>query len=141
MVMSLSHPLRGSRQRVYGQELRLAVRDSGREMGPKPTRRWGWRGWRRSRRLGPAIRALGLTARSWHRVIRVARTIADLDARERIERADLSEALTYRVLEERRPQGRPTVKRKQTEVSGAMVASETPRESLRQEVAQCRPVE
>ncbi|MGB0591452.1 MAG: YifB family Mg chelatase-like AAA ATPase [Myxococcota bacterium] len=91
--------------------------------------------------LGAAIRALGLTARSWHRVIRVARTIADLDARERIERADLSEALTYRVLEERRLQGGATVKRKQTEVSGAMVAPETPREPLRQEVAQCRRVE
>jgi magnesium chelatase family protein len=55
--------------------------------------------------LGAAIRTLGLTARSWHRVIRVARTIADLEQRERIERADLSEALTYRVLEERRHGG------------------------------------
>ena len=51
--------------------------------------------------LAHATRVLGLTARSWHRVIRVARTIADLAERDRIERTDLSEALTYRVLDQR----------------------------------------
>jgi magnesium chelatase family protein len=79
--------------------------------------------------LGAAIRALGLTARSWHRVIRVARTIADLDTRDDIRRADLSEALTYRVLEERRHGARSSVPRAQNEVSGAMVAPETAAES------------
>ncbi|MCB9729160.1 MAG: YifB family Mg chelatase-like AAA ATPase [Deltaproteobacteria bacterium] len=49
--------------------------------------------------LARAGRALGLTARSWHRVIRVARTIADLSGAPDIERAHLSEALTYRVLD------------------------------------------
>lgn len=46
--------------------------------------------------LARSARSLGLTARSWHRVVRVARTIADLAGREPISRRDLSEALTYR---------------------------------------------
>ena len=41
-------------------------------------------------------RALGLTARSWHRIIRVARTIADLAGATQIGRRHLSEALMYR---------------------------------------------
>ncbi|MGM0577339.1 MAG: YifB family Mg chelatase-like AAA ATPase [Myxococcota bacterium] len=60
--------------------------------------------------LARAARVLGLTARSWHRVIRVARTIADLDGRDEIGRTDLSEALTYRVLDRGRPGRRGTAK-------------------------------
>ena len=49
--------------------------------------------------LHRAIRSLGLSARSHHRVLRVARTIADLGQSERIENAHLLEALSYRRLE------------------------------------------
>ena len=59
--------------------------------------------------LSLATRLLGLTARSWHRVIRVARTIADLGGRDEIRRADLSEALTYRVLDRANAPRRVTV--------------------------------
>lgn len=38
----------------------------------------------------------GLTARGFHRVLKLARTIADLDGAERIARAHLAEALSYR---------------------------------------------
>lgn len=43
-----------------------------------------------------AARQLGLTGRGYDRVIRVARTIADLAASEEIKEAHLAEAVTYR---------------------------------------------
>ncbi len=51
------------------------------------------------RHLANAARTLGLTARSWHRVIKVARTVADLEGAERVDARHLSEALTYRLFE------------------------------------------
>ena len=41
-----------------------------------------------------------LSARGYHRVLRVARTLADLDATEKIGRLHLAEALSYRTLAE-----------------------------------------
>lgn len=46
--------------------------------------------------LGTAIDRLGLTARGCDRVIRVARTIADVGGSSRVEPAHLAEALRYR---------------------------------------------
>ena len=43
-----------------------------------------------------AVKNLGLTARGYHRVLRVARTIADLDGAEYPEAEHLAEALQYR---------------------------------------------
>ncbi len=43
-----------------------------------------------------AADAMNLSARGFHRVLRVARTIADLDRRESISRLHLAEALSYR---------------------------------------------
>ena len=45
-------------------------------------------------------RACELSARGYHRVLRVARTLADLDGAERIGRLHLAEALSYRALAE-----------------------------------------
>ncbi len=39
-----------------------------------------------------------LSARAYHRVLRVARTVADLDGAEKIGRVHLAEALSYRAL-------------------------------------------
>ncbi len=46
--------------------------------------------------LETAIEALGLSARAYHRILKVARTIADLDSAENIKTKHLSEAITYR---------------------------------------------
>jgi magnesium chelatase family protein len=49
--------------------------------------------------LRAAVSDLGLSARAHDKVLRVARTIADLDAAEQIGCAHVSEAINYRVLD------------------------------------------
>ncbi len=44
-----------------------------------------------------------LSARGFHRVLRVARTLADLDGEARVRRLHLAEALSYRSRTDRRP--------------------------------------
>ncbi len=48
------------------------------------------------RLLAEATERLRLSARGYHRVMRVARTLADLDASEGVRRIHLAEALSYR---------------------------------------------
>jgi magnesium chelatase family protein len=47
--------------------------------------------------LNRAIQRFGLTARGFHRVLKVARTIADLEGKPTLESEHLSEALCYRL--------------------------------------------
>jgi magnesium chelatase family protein len=46
--------------------------------------------------LRGAAQSLGLSARGFHRTLRVARTLADLDGAERVARLHVAEALSYR---------------------------------------------
>ena len=46
----------------------------------------------------------GLSARGYHRVLRVARTIADLDGSDRVRRPHVAEAVSYRLARGRRPE-------------------------------------
>src|SRR5579884_1560994 len=48
--------------------------------------------------LREAADAMRLSARGYHRVLRVARTLADLDGVEKVSRVHLAEALSYRAL-------------------------------------------
>ena len=48
--------------------------------------------------LREAADAMRLSARGYHRVLRVARTLADLDGTEKVGRVHLAEALSYRAL-------------------------------------------
>ena len=73
---------------------------------PMPRRRRAC--WKRSRKpdaqgqklLRDAAETMRLSARGYHRVLRVARTLADLDGAEKIGRLHLAEALSYRALAE-----------------------------------------
>ena len=49
--------------------------------------------------VGTAVARLGLSARAYHRMLKVARTCADLAAEDRIRREDVAEAMRLRALD------------------------------------------
>lgn len=49
--------------------------------------------------LEEALIRLGLSVRAWQRLLKVARTIADLEQQEQIQRSHLQEALSYRSID------------------------------------------
>jgi magnesium chelatase family protein len=55
------------------------------------------------RLMEQALRKLGLSARAFHRVLKLARSIADLAWLEQIQAAHLSEAIGYRRLDRGAP--------------------------------------
>jgi magnesium chelatase family protein len=52
--------------------------------------------------LAAAIRRLGLSARAYHRTLRLARTIADLDGSDAVRPVHVGEAIGYRSIDRRR---------------------------------------
>ncbi|HUG35960.1 MAG TPA: YifB family Mg chelatase-like AAA ATPase, partial [Candidatus Limnocylindrales bacterium] len=76
--------------RFAGSDTRVNARMTGRQL-----RRWCAVPPPAVRLLGAAMTRLGLSARAYHRVLRVARTIADLRDCETIAADDVSEAIQY----------------------------------------------
>ena len=68
-------------------------------MGPKDMERCCALTSECSELMEQAYNAMGLTARSYDRILRVARTIADLDGSVEIRPAHLAEAIQYRTLD------------------------------------------
>jgi magnesium chelatase family protein len=66
------------------------------DMGPKELRQHAALDDTAEALLGSAVRQMGLSARAYHRVLKLARTIADLAAAECITSAHVAEALQYR---------------------------------------------
>lgn len=71
-------------------------------MGPAGLRRWCQPSPSVGRLLKDAVGRAGLSARAYDRVLRVARTIADLEGDEAIREEHVAEALQYRVLDRER---------------------------------------
>jgi magnesium chelatase family protein len=51
--------------------------------------------------LRDASEKMGFSARAYHRVLKVSRTLADLDGEEKVGRIHLAEAISYRMAAER----------------------------------------
>ena len=79
------------RQRFTGTKLL-----SNADMGPREVREYCALDETGKALIKAAMRQLGLSARAFHRILKVSRTIADLAGSERIETAHLAEALQYR---------------------------------------------
>ena len=97
-------PSSAVRARVIAARERQAVRLKGSsavtnsEMGPMEVRKFCQEPLEPAAQplLAAAMEQLGLSARAFHRVLKVARTIADLADSDAIETVDLAEAIQYR---------------------------------------------
>lgn len=66
------------------------------DMGPAQVRKYCPLGEEEKQLMAELFSAMGLSARAYHKIIKVARTIADLEESGRIERRHLAEAACYR---------------------------------------------
>ena len=69
------------------------------QMNPKHIRKFCRSDKEAEELLRSAISELRLSARAYHKVLKIARTIADLAEKEAINSSDVSEALQYRYLD------------------------------------------
>ncbi|WP_408071769.1 YifB family Mg chelatase-like AAA ATPase [Butyrivibrio sp. JL13D10] len=69
------------------------------EMSPAQIQRYCRLGMQEQRLMERIFTTMDLSARAYHKVLRIARTIADLDGSETIQSAHLSEAACYRMMD------------------------------------------
>jgi magnesium chelatase family protein len=82
-----------------GRRLAASGRHANAELTPPEVRRWCAPDAEGERLLELAMNKLALSARALHRILRVARTIADLDAAETLAARHVAEAIAYRTLD------------------------------------------
>jgi magnesium chelatase family protein len=82
-----------------GCRLAGSGRHANAELTPPEVRRWCAPDAEGERLLELAMNKLALSARALHRILRVARTIADLDAAETLAARHVAEAIAYRTLD------------------------------------------
>ena len=70
-------------------------------LGPREIGRYVQLGERERQMMELAFERIGLTARTYHKILRVARTIADLDHSEMVTEKHLKEAIAYRSLDKK----------------------------------------
>ncbi len=71
------------------------------QMGPKEIKKYCGLDAASQALLEQAIDSLGLSARSYHRILKIARTIADLDENDTLKSGHVAEAIQYRRLDRR----------------------------------------
>ena len=71
------------------------------ELSPQLIEKYCVLGKSEKRMIAAIFDKMCLSARGYHRILKVARTIADLDAEERIQSKHLTEAICYRSLDQK----------------------------------------
>jgi magnesium chelatase family protein len=69
------------------------------QMGPRDIKRFCIVPAEAEKLLETAITRMGFSARAYHRILKVARTISDLEGRDEITTAHVSEAVQYRMMD------------------------------------------
>lgn len=87
-----------ARERQLGRYEELGVYCNA-QLGPRPTREHCALDEAGATLLEASIRGLGLSGRAYHRILRVARTIADLDGAGAVDPDHVAEAIQFRALD------------------------------------------